>query len=148
METGHIRQLIISATFLVALGAHVFVVTWLLSVLPARNRTRRGVVGASVLLFLVAPLGRLLAFFDSKWLASSLSATGTTEWMTVMLASLPLALIVATRRVVIPRFARRAATRAALAVPEIADKGASSMALTRRLAIERIAGLTAFGSPA
>jgi predicted MPP superfamily phosphohydrolase len=140
VETGHLRQLIISATFLVAFGAHVFVVAWLLSVLPAIGRKRRLILAGSLLLFLIAPLGRLLGFLDWKALAPSLSAVGTTEWMTVMLASLPLALVVAARRVVVPHLFRRAATGEATTGAEAPPAG-----LTRRVAIERMAGLTAFG---
>jgi predicted MPP superfamily phosphohydrolase len=41
LETSHVRQLIIGATFLVAVGSHAFVVTWLLRVFPALAKRRR-----------------------------------------------------------------------------------------------------------
>jgi len=135
----------ISATFLVAVGAHAIVVSWLLRAFPALARRRRRVIAAAVLLFLTAPIGRLFGAFYWKGLASSFSAAGTTEWMTVMIAALPLTLVVGGLRVAEPVLAwlrrRRAASAGAASVTE-----APGAAITRRAAIERAAGLAAFGA--
>ena len=69
----------ISATFLVAIGAHVFVVSWLLGVFPGLQRRRRLVIGVSTALFLTAPIGRLFGALHLKDVATSLSAAGTTD---------------------------------------------------------------------
>jgi len=150
LETTHLRQLMIGATFFVAIGAHVLVVTWLLRAFPRLGRHRRRVIAACVVLFLTAPIGRLFGVFYWKGLASSFSAAGTSEWMTVMLTSLPLAIIVLAVRVVMPRVERALAKRRSKATPvtpESPDQEAAETAavLGRRSAIERVAGLTAFG---
>jgi hypothetical protein len=140
LETTHLRQLIISATFAVAIGAHVLMVSWLLRSFPALARQRRVVIEISVLLFLIAPLGRLCGVFYWKGLASSLSAIGTTEWMTVLLASAPIFVA----RLVSKPLARRL-TRNVPSGGGESEATRDSLTVGRRDAIERVAGLAAFG---
>jgi predicted MPP superfamily phosphohydrolase len=138
LETSHARQLFISATFLVAIGSHVLVVTWLLRTFPFLARARRGVIAACLLLFLTAPIGRLFGLVYWKGLAASLTAAGATEWMTVMLAAIPLAVVVAVSRTAALLRPRR------IEDPPLPDEGAPS-AITRRVAAERVLGLAAIG---
>jgi hypothetical protein len=126
----------LSATLLVAAGAHVFVVTWLLSVAPALARRRHAVAAMALALFLIAPVGRSFGAFGVKGLASALTALGTIEWMTVLIAAVPFALVVGLRR----------AWGAWEQVDTVATRADAEVAITRRIAIERIAGLTAFGA--
>jgi predicted MPP superfamily phosphohydrolase len=98
VETTHLRRLIILLAFALAGSLHLFLVSWLLSAFPRLRAHRRVVIAVAVLLFLTAPIGRLLGVFFWKGLASSFSAAGTTEWMTVMLTSVPLGVaVIATR---------------------------------------------------
>ena len=143
----------ISATFLVAIGAHVFVVSWLLGVFPGLQRRRRLVIGVSTALFLTAPIGRLFGALHLKDVATSLSAAGTTEWMIVMIAALPLGFAVVVLRGALPLFTRSQDTSDATdlephAVPAGGEssRAAEPSIVTRRVAIERALGLTAFGA--
>jgi predicted MPP superfamily phosphohydrolase len=140
LETLHIRQLVVSATLLVAMGAHVFVVRWLLGVFPALQRRRRIVIAASTLLFFTAPIGRVLGVFYWKGLASAFTAAGTTEWMIVMIASVPLAITVTVARDLAPYFKK-------IPLPAAPGESASdaSVPITRRVAVERTVGLAALG---
>jgi predicted MPP superfamily phosphohydrolase len=140
-----------SATLLVTIGAHVFVASWLLTVSPWLRQHRRAFTAAVVALFLMAPVGRLFGAFYWKGLASSFSAGGTTEWMTVMLAAIPLTFVVVLSRVIVPEVVallpqRRAVTPAPVAAGSSANEPADAPPLTRRVAIERAAGLVAFGA--
>jgi predicted MPP superfamily phosphohydrolase len=128
-------------TLLVAIGAHVFAVTWLLQVFPSLTRRKHLVIGAAVLLFLMAPIGRLFGVFYWKGTASALSAAGTTVWMTVILGAVPLAFIMLTCRALLPQL--RAAL---LGVKSGEDPPQPGEGVPRRVAIERALGLTAFGA--
>ncbi len=59
LETTHVRQIMIGATALLAIAAHVFVMVWLLRMFPLLARHRRAVITTAVILFLTAPVGRL-----------------------------------------------------------------------------------------
>jgi predicted MPP superfamily phosphohydrolase len=135
LETAHARQLFISATFLVAIGAHVFLVAWFLRAFPALKRRRGLVGGVAVLLFLMAPIGRVFGAFYWKGLASSFTAAGATEWMTVMLAAIPLATVAFVSRAVALFRPRRVETVPSVVPPPV----------TRRVAVERALGLAAIG---
>ncbi len=99
------------------------------------------------MLFLVAPLGRLLGALHLRPLASSLGAAGATEWMIIMLASIPLALTLVAIRIVAPALRRSARARAP--APDSAPTAyepADATRVTRRAALEKVAGLSAFGA--
>jgi predicted MPP superfamily phosphohydrolase len=115
---------------------------WLFSSFPALSRRRRLSVAAFVLVFLTAPVGRLLGVLHLKGPAASLTALGTTEWMTVTLGALPLAPVVIVAWIARTRAgAPRAASDNSLAAPATPDTG-----IARRVALERIAGLATFGA--
>jgi predicted MPP superfamily phosphohydrolase len=141
VDTSHVRQFFFSATFLAAIGAHVFLGWWLLTTFPRLRHRRRAAMVAIGLTFAVAPMGRLLAALGASSLGSGLAAVGTTEWMVALLASLPLAAIVfglrATARVIPwPRVHESATPPEARVEP---------MARSRREVVECGAGLAVLG---
>ncbi len=139
METTHLRRLIILLAFALAGSLHLLLVSWLLSAFPRLRARRRVVIAVAVLLFLTAPIGRLLGVFYLKGLASSFSAAGATEWMIVMLTAMPLGVAV-----VATRIAERASRWWKPEGPEAPAEGA----VGRRVAIERSVGLVAVGASA
>ncbi len=143
MEISHVRQLLISVTFAVAIAAHVFVASWALSAFPWLRRRRRAFVVVAVAVFLTAPVGRLFGLFYWKSLASSFTAVGATEWMTVMLGALPLAVIVGVGKVA--ALTARAAPTPTTARDAAAAPSTETEQVTRRVVIERAAGLAVFG---
>jgi len=141
VDTSHVRQFFFSATFLAAIGAHVFLGWWLLTTFPRLRHRRRAAMVAIGLTFAVAPMGRLLAALGSSSLGSGLAAVGTTEWMVALLAFLPLAAIVfglrATARVIPwPRVHESATPPKARVEP---------MSRSRREVVECGAGLAVLG---
>ena len=138
MDPAHVRQLMIGATILAAFVSHVFVATWLLRTFHVFARRRRTFIAASALLFVVAPIGRLFGVFYLKNLASSFSSVGATEWMMVMLAAFPLALVIVLVRTSVGE-------RSRLLAPALPGDDAP---VSRRQAVERVAGLAAFGASA
>jgi predicted MPP superfamily phosphohydrolase len=130
----------IGATALIAIAAHVFVVSWLLRVFPRLARHRRAVLVSAVLCFLTAPIGRLFGAFYWKGLASTFSAAGTTLWMSVILAAIPLAVVVVASRLIAPEV--RALANREPSRTEPPER------IGRRLAVERGLGLTTFAASA
>jgi uncharacterized protein len=145
LATSHLRQLVIAATLLVAIDAHVLVLGWLFGAVPALSKRRRLVLAVAVLFFLTAPIGRLCGAFYWKRVASSLTAIGTTEWMLVMLAAIPIALLLIASRGVAFMAARHGAQRLEGSTPDAPPATGSEGLVTRRIAVERALGLTAIG---
>jgi predicted MPP superfamily phosphohydrolase len=133
-----------SATLLVALGAHLFVGWWVLTTFPSLrapgSRRRRLAVISMAVVCLIAPVGRLLGVAGWKNVGSSLTAAGTTEWMIVMLSCLPIGVLVLTLRT-LPRLWSRPA-------PVLAENASASAVMTRRQVVECGAGLAVVGATA
>jgi predicted MPP superfamily phosphohydrolase len=131
----HSRAGFVVFIFAIALAAHLFVAFWLLDAVPRLRRFRRAVLVVTVGLCLLTAIGRFGAYVSHDDFTVELVAIGLTEWMIVILGAMPLALTMLVFRVVF-RFTAK---------PEAKGVEAHD-AITRREAVERVAGALALGA--
>jgi uncharacterized protein len=134
----HSRIVFFAVVFAVALAAHLFVASWFMHAVPALRRRRRTVFVFAVGLCIATGVARLgMAVASGSTVAELAAAAGLTEWMIVMIGAIPLALARSAVRLW-HRFVER----------DVAHERApvSGEALTRRQAVERVAGTLALGA--
>lgn len=132
--------------------SHFVAASWVLSTLSgaARAKWRRTVVGVAVLLSLLLGTARIVAMFHETTAVRSLVAVTMLELGAVWIALLPIGVMTALVRVASAlRRSRRSAARDA--EPTSAEGSPppaleQPLELTRRQAIERVAGVSLFGA--
>jgi predicted MPP superfamily phosphohydrolase len=132
----HGRFVFVVTLFLVALAAHVFVASWFIEAVSALRRRRRAFMGAVVALCCVTAVSRFASLASHSDYVAELAAAGLVEWMIVMIGAIPLAMARLCVRLV---HAVRSAAPGTLAAPD-------AESLTRRQAVERVAGTLALGA--
>lgn len=125
---------------IVAIAVHYFVARWLAGTVPWLRARKRTVVRVAMGISLLAPAGRLLGVVSHGDFVVTLIAVGVTEWMIVLLGAIPLGLT----RLVFLVFYRLSHWRPA-APPEM-PRDVAPTVLSRREAVERVAGALAFGA--
>jgi uncharacterized protein len=132
----HSRAVFIAFVFLVALAAHAFVASWFVEAVPALRRHRKKVLGAALLVCVLTALFRVVTPASHSDAVAELVAAGLIEWMIVIFGAIPLAL---SRLIVRLAHALGSARRKG-------DREADAKALSRREAVERVAGTLALGA--
>jgi predicted MPP superfamily phosphohydrolase len=132
----HGRYLFISTIFVVALAAHVFVASWFIDAVPALRPHRRKILALVVGLCALTAVCRFTTLAWHSDVMVELVAAGLIEWMIVIFGAIPLGI---SRLFVRLLHGLRSPS---------GDEGArgDAEALTRRQAVERVAGTLALGA--
>jgi predicted MPP superfamily phosphohydrolase len=125
---------------IVAIAVHYFVALWFVGTVPWLRARKRTVVRVAMGLSLLAPAGRLMGVVSHGDFVVTLIAVGVTEWMIVLLGAIPLGL---TRLGFLVFYRLSRGSRAAS--PEM-PRDVAAPVLSRREAVERVAGALAFGA--
>jgi len=134
------RSILFVVILALVIAAHVFVALWLVEVIPRLRNRKRALVGVAMGLCLFVAVGRLMALVSHADLVVKLIAAGLIESTIVLLGAVPLGLTRAGFRL----FDRLARPHRA-APPEAPPDGLLPV-LTRREAVERVAGFLALGT--
>jgi uncharacterized protein len=135
--------------------AHLLAARWLLSTFSKadQEKRRRVVLGVAVLLSLLLGTTRLVATFHETAAVRSLVAVTMLELGAVVIALLPIGLLTVVARLTARALPRSPAARGAPAsvIEQDAEKAsetppAPGATVTRRQAIERVVGLSVFGT--
>jgi uncharacterized protein len=132
----HVRYVFLVFVFGIALGTHLFVASWFMHAMPSLRRHARWVYGGTLALCGVTALARFgMLMSRENTVAELAAAAGLTEWMIVMIGAIPLA------------FARLASRVWHQLSPRQDDKrDTEAGTMTRRQAVERVAGTLALGA--
>jgi predicted MPP superfamily phosphohydrolase len=136
----HSRYVFLVFVFAVSLGAHAFVASWLLGSIPSLRRHRSRVFAVAFGLCALTAVARFASLVArSNTTFELLGVVAMTEWMIVILGAIPLALV---HLLVLATWIGRAKPRER----EDEAENLATNGLTRRQAVERVAGAVALGA--